>query len=295
MITIGKKRKGARRNPNRKRPVRRIDFMMLWLRRFGMILAGVVFTVWLGAWFWLSGAVQSAADWSYHSAIQKSAEAGFSVENILVEGRVNTDPDVLLGLVNIRKGDPIFSFEPDVARDLIERISWVKSVHVERRLPDTIFIELTERRPLALFKRDNKLVLIDEEGKALTDYNLRRFSDLIMVDGENAPLHTATLVANLMAEPALAEKMEMASWVGDRRWNLRTENGIEIKLPSDDIGLALRRLAVAEEENKLLSKSLEHIDLRKPDRIIVQSAPGKVEELQIDQFLKAGYSSGDDI
>lgn len=110
MITIGKKRKGARRNPNYKRPTKRWDFFVLWLRRFGFALGAVVFTIWAGAWLYLSGAIESAADWSRHKTIAVSADAGFSVANILVEGRVNTDPDVLWGWSMYKRAIRCFPF-----------------------------------------------------------------------------------------------------------------------------------------------------------------------------------------
>ena len=129
----------------------------------------------------------------------------------------------------------------------------------------------------------------------MTDYGLNRFSDLVMVSGKGAKQQAANLVRNLQAEDALMPQIEAAKWVAGRRWNLVTHGGIEIKLPADDIGLALRRLAIAQEEKGILEKSLEHIDLRKTDRIIVQSAPGKVQKYRVENFTKAGYSNGNDI
>ena len=295
MITIGKKRKGARRNPNYKRPTKRWDFFVLWLRRFGFALGAFVFVVWAGAWLYLSGAIESAADWSRHKTIVISADAGFRVANILVEGRVNTDPDVLLGLVNVQQGDPLFSFNPQSAKELIERVSWVKSVQVERRLPDTIYIALEERTPLALWQNAGKLYLIDGQGAVLTDYGLKRFSGLVMVSGEGSKENAAELLRTLSAEPKIYERIESAQFVANRRWDLKTTEGLHIKLPAEDIGLALRRLAMMEEDKAILGKSLEHIDLRKADRVIVQTAPGKVQELNVDNFLKAAHSGGNDI
>jgi cell division protein FtsQ len=294
MITMGKKRKGARR-VSKRRPEGRFDFFLLWFKRFGIALGLGVLAIWLAAWLWLSGSVDSAAHWTNRKIVEASAEAGFTVKNVLVEGRIYTDPEVLLGLVDIQKGDPLLDFDPGIARSQIERISWVKSVLVERRFPDTVYVGLIERNPLALCQKDKKLYLIDEEGRVLTEHNLSRFSDLIMVSGEDAPIHALELVRNLQAESALKGQIESAQWIGERRWNLKTAKGVEVKLPADDIGLALKRLAVAHMDQGLLDKTLEHIDLRDPGRIIIQTAPGKVQELDIANTLKAGYSAGDDI
>lgn len=289
-----KNQRGTRRSNARKRASSRMDFFFLWMRRFGIAIGAVVITLWIGAWLWLSGSIQSVGEWSRIKTIEITADAGFTVENILVEGRVNTDPDVLLGLVNVRKDDPLLSFQPNAAKELIERIAWVKSVKVERRLPDTIYIELEERQPLALYQKDKKLFLIDVDGETITDFGLNRFKDLLLVSGTGAPENAYTLVKNLNVEESLLPYIEAASFISDRRWDLKTHSGITIKLPAEDIGLALRRLALFQEDNQILDKELEHIDLRNQSRILVQAAPGKVQEYSINQF-KAGYSPGDDI
>lgn len=288
------KNKGTRRSTMRKRATKRIDFIMLWLRRFGIVMGAVVFTLWVGAWFWLSGAVHNAAEWGRTQAIEMSADAGFVVQNILVEGRINTDRDVLAGLVNVQKDDPLFSFSPSEAQALIEKISWVRNVQVERRLPDTIYIGLQERVPIALYQKNSKLSLLDEQGDVITDYGLKHFQNLLLVTGEGAPKNAYDLIQTLNVEDTIFPYIEAASFVSKRRWNLKTRSGIAIKLPAEDLGFALSRLAIFHSENNILDKDLQHIDLRDASRIIVQAVPGKVQEYSINQF-KAGYNPGSNI
>lgn len=275
MITLGKSRKGARRKSS-KRASTKLDFVVLWIRRFGFALSCLVALIWLGTWFYVSGAARSTYDFTTEKAMQISADLGFRVENILVEGRVNTDADVLLGLVNVQKGDPIFSFNPHQAYDLISQIAWVEDVSVRRQLPNTIYIELQELQPLALYNRSGKAVLIDTYGTALTDYRLDRFSKLVMVSGNGAPENALELIQNLKAEDGLYERIKLARFIEGRRWNLQTQSNVIIKLPHSDIGLSLRRLMMAHEDAKILDQSLDHIDLRKKDRIIIQ-APNSSE------------------
>ena len=288
------KSKGTRRSTMKKRASKRIDFFMLWMKRFGIGIAAVVLTLWVGAWFWLSGSIQSAAEYGFDKTIEITADAGFRVQNILVEGRVNTDSDVLMGIVNIQKDDPLLSFNPNEAQELIERIAWVEKVRVERRFPDTIFIELIERVPLALFQKDKRLFLIDQKGAVITDFGLNRFQDLLLVSGAGAPENAHPLIQNIKAEEILMPHIEAASYISNRRWNLKTSSGISIKLPAEDIGFALRRLALLQEEQDIFNKKLQHIDLRDHDRIIVQVVPGEVQEYSINQF-KAGFKAGSNI
>ncbi len=259
--------------------------LVMLARRVGIVVGVVVFVLWLGAWVVLSGAVSRGALWVEHKAYDFASGLGFTVEDILVEGRVNTDADVLRALINIEKGDPLFAFNPAEARELIERIAWVNSAHVERRLPDTIYIRLTERVPLALWQNKGKIRVIDEEGVTLTDSELLPFKNLIIVVGEDAPAKAPALIDLLNAEPLLKARVEAASRVGDRRWDLTLKSGIKVKLPEDDAGFALRRLAVAQEDDGLLDKDLTVIDARESDRLIVRTRPGAVETYKAGRDL----------
>lgn len=249
-----------------------------FLRRSGIIAGGTALVLWVGAWIVLSGAVPRLSHGAYKSFYTAAAGRGFVINNLLVEGRENTDPDVLRALLNVDRGDPIFAFDPAEAKDMIERISWVREAHVERRLPDTVYIGLVERVPMALWQNKGKVRLIDSDGITLADSRLEKFSDLIILVGEGAPRFAPDFIRLLNAEPSLKPRVEAASWVGERRWDLKMKSGAVVKMPEGDLGLALRRLAKAQEEDGLLDKDVEAIDLREEGRITVRTRPGAVME-----------------
>jgi cell division protein FtsQ len=231
-----------------------------------------------GIWGAYSGVPQRWAFGAQQKIYKISAAHGFAIRNVLVQGRVNSDTDVLRGLINVTPGDPILAFDPNSARESLERISWVKTARVERRLPDTVFIRLTERKPLALWQNQGKLRLIDEDGVTLTDAGLQKFSSLPLVVGEGAPAHASEFLRLLAADQALAAKVEAATWVGGRRWDMTLKGGITVQLPPVDAGVALRRLTTAQAEEALLDKDITVIDLREPDRMTVRTRPGAVKE-----------------
>lgn len=199
---------------------------------------------------------------------------GFEVENILVEGRYYTDGELLLTLLNVEKGEALFNLNITEAKKQIENISWVKNVVIERRFPDTIYLKLEERVPLALLQKDGKLSLIDEEGIFLTDKNLGKFSDLVIVTGEDVEKQVGAFLKLLEAEPLLRNKVEAVQYVSQRRWNVKLKNGLLIKLPEEDLPLIMAQLAKHQEKDGLLDKDIKSIDVRTFPRIIVQTHPG---------------------
>ena len=272
----------SRLDKNKKRQGRGV-IIFAWLRRFGFGLAALTLTIWLGSWFYLTGAAAATGVWLRQEALEASVKAGFSVQDMMVEGRVYADPDVIRGLVNMRQGDPLFAFDPVAAKKMLEQVSWVKEAKVQRRLPDTIYVSLTERKPLALWQEDKKTVLIDTDGMVITDYNLERFKELVLVRGKEANAQTPELLEMVAAEPLVAERLKMAQWVSGRRWDLTLENGILVKLPEEEVGLALRRLAESQEKDALLDREIKNLDLRENDRIVVRTKPGAVHD------YKAGF------
>lgn len=245
---------------------------------------------WVGSWLVLSGSLTRFKDWTHGEFLEASAGMGFTVRNILVEGRGHTDPDTIRGIVTVNKGDPLFSFDPDAAQAMLEKVSWVRTAQVERRLPDTIYIHLEERVPLALWQYQGKVWVIDGEGAVLTDEKAADFSHLTIVVGEDAPKQAEALLAMLSAEPDIMKRTEAATYVAGRRWDLTFKNGAEVHLPAEDLGLALRRLAAAQDEDGLLDKDLKAIDVREAGRITVRTQPGAVMEYKA--ALEAGGPGG---
>jgi cell division protein FtsQ len=280
LIIVIMSKSGTRRTTILNRRAGQQARMAFWMKRLGLgVLALVV--VFGGAGYAVSSGyfdqMKGRMTRSFHNEM---ANSGFRVERVLVDGRVNTSRDALKYIVAIDKGQSIF--EPDLSdiKDKLEHLVWVRSATVERYLPDTIAVKLEERVPLALWQHQGKLSVIDSDGKVLTDNELGRFNHLLILVGDDAPAHAADLVAMISAEKDLNERVESAKWIGGRRWDLYLKNGVSVRLPEDDLGQAVRRLADAQGEAKLMDRKIQSIDLRDPLRIVVQTEPGAAEEYQ---------------
>jgi cell division protein FtsQ len=249
-----------------------------WLKRFGIVLVVVGLSFWAGSWFYLSGNAQRTGDWMTAQTEDATAGMGFAIQNILVEGRENTPADILKAMIAVEKGDPMLSFNPDKAREQIKQINWVKDARVERRMPDTVYIGLVEKKPLALWQKDGELELLDEEGKTITKNDLGKFKNLVIVMGDDAPAKAPELIRHIEAEPQIRSRMKAAKWIDGRRWDLVFTNNVTAKLPEGEIGLALRRLGEATEKEGLLEKDIVSVDLREEGRMIVAPSPGAAQE-----------------
>src|SRR5262249_32256746 len=111
-----------------------------------------------------SGELSVIANRAGHLLVEESARWGLGVADIEVEGRGMTTPEAILGALGAQRGTPILAVSPASAKAQLEALPWVRSAVVERQLPDTLRITLSERKPLAFWQRQSKLVLIDRDG-----------------------------------------------------------------------------------------------------------------------------------
>jgi len=228
------------------------------------LLGGGAFTAHRAGWD--TAAVESLKS----KVLALEAAAGLSVDDVRMRGRGRTDADSILAALDAKRGTPILTVSPAAAKARLEALPWVRSASVERILPDTIYVELVERQPLALWQRNGKLELVDREGKVLPVPRLDEFSDLIVLVGDDAPKAALALLDMLASEPALRPRVASAVLVGGRRWNLRLDTGIEIELPEDNTGAAWHELARLDRTDGLLKRDIRRVDLRLPDRLVLQ-------------------------
>ncbi|HTZ37561.1 MAG TPA: cell division protein FtsQ/DivIB [Stellaceae bacterium] len=200
-----------------------------------------------------------------------TGKCGLVVDDIEVDGRTTTDVATILAALDAQAGTPILGVDPARAREQLERLPWVSSAAIERRLPGTIYVHLVERRPLAVWQHDGKQELIDRSGTVIPVTDLSRFSKLPTVVGDDQARRGAAQLLDLLAnEPDLAARVSAAVFVGDRRWNVRVDNRIDVLLPEDDMAGAWARLAQLERTNRLLQRDVETVDLRLPDRLVMR-------------------------
>lgn len=251
------------------------------LRRVGLwiavpaLLAGGLYSAVM-----LSGSPygQAALRYSLDKVLDGTARLGLVVTDIKVEGRETTDRETILTALGAGPGTPILAISPRRAKEQLESLPWVRTAVVERRLPDTLYIRLVERKPLALWQHGGKIELIDHEGAVIRVTRLDRFAKLPMVVGESAASHAAELLDMLATEPDLAARVTAAIRVGDRRWNLRIDNAIDVLLPAEAAASAWTQLARLERSSAILKRDVQTVDVRLPDRLVLRVNPEAPKE-----------------
>ncbi|OYV34718.1 MAG: hypothetical protein B7Z81_09660 [Acidocella sp. 20-61-6] len=210
-----------------------------------------------------------------------TAAAGFRVSNIKIIGAENTLPSAIQAALGAKVGDPIFGISVTDAASRVAQVGSVQSAIVERELPGTLVVSITERAAFAIWQTGSttspQFVLIDKSGNVIANQDAaaakHRDPNLLLLVGQGAPQHAAALKAELSAYPSINSRIAAAEWVDGLRWNLTLKAGTVVKLPMNDAPTALAQLARLQSGMALLDRPVEAIDMRLPGRMVVHPYP----------------------
>ena len=157
---------------------------------------------------------------------------------------------------------------------------WVQDARVSRRLPDSLVIDIVERKPAALWQNQGQLALIDQEGVILDRVPVDKMPDLPLLIGPGANGQAQQLAVLLADVPTLKPQLASATWIGGRRWDLAFQSGETVALPegAGDAHKALAKFAQKDRTDGLLGKGIVRFDLRIPGKMIVRLAKAPVDQ-----------------
>jgi cell division protein FtsQ len=194
---------------------------------------------------------------------------GFQIRQVVIDGRHELSDAEILQALDFRAGRSLPFLDVDAARQRLMANPLVQTATVRKLYPDKIEIKLVERHPFALWQRDGQLYVIADDGTVI-DKASGRFANLPLVVGHGADEHAHEILDALAQVPDLKSRIYAAVRVGDRRWNLRLDNGIDVKLPERGMPEALQRLGHLDATDKLLEREITEVDMRFPERLTVR-------------------------
>ncbi len=225
------------------------------------------------------------------AAAELSGAPFLAVDDIVVHGNRQVSAGEVLALMPGLRGAPILSVDLDDHRRLLSASPWLAGATLRRRLPSTVEVFVTERRPVALGRFGGRLFLMDASGAVVDGYGPRfAHFDFPIVDGlekegaEGASVvdpERMALAARLLAE--LAGRPDVLDAVSQIDV---ADPGNAVVLLDDDVVLLhlgaerfLPRLRLYADLAPLLreeARDIDAVDLRFDPRVVVRDrAPGR--------------------
>ena len=196
--------------------------------------------------------------------------AGFRITTVAINGRKQLTQDEVLATGGVNGRSSLLFLDAAAVRDRLKANPWIADATVLKLYPGQLQIDIVERSAFALWQRDGRLSVISDDGAVLEPYLSRGFLSLPLVVGKGAETRAKDFLALLARYPQVNSVTKAAIFVGERRWNLRLKDGLDIRLPENDVGNALASLSKLDKEDRLFSRDIVAVDMRLPDRLTVQ-------------------------
>ena len=196
--------------------------------------------------------------------------AGFRITTVAINGRKQLSQDEVLAIGGVNGRSSLLFLDAATVRDKLKANPWIADATILKFYPGQLQIDIVERSAFALWQQDGRLSVISEDGAVLEPFVARRFVALPLVVGKGADGKARDFLALLDRYPQVRSVTKAAIFVGERRWNLRLKDGLDIRLPENDVGNALALLSKLDKDDKLFSRDIVAVDMRLPDRLSVQ-------------------------
>ena len=215
-----------------------------------------------------------------------TSRAGFAVENVAITGHRETSEIDILERLDLDGWTSLVGFDAEAARARLTTLPWVRSASVRKVYPDGIQVNVVEKEAFALWQRGSEIAVIEQSGEVIAPFASSRHATLPLVIGHGARERAADFIGRISRLPELSSRVKAYIRVAERRWDLRLENGITVRLPEGDEEAAVVDLLAMDREGGLLSRDIAAVDMRLADRLVVQLTPEAVERRDAESKQK---------
>ncbi len=207
--------------------------------------------------------------WENISAIKKDLKLAFveRPEFMIKVASIDGSSDELANEIReiLPLDFPVSYFDLDIKylHKVVNEIPAVASAAIKISAGGVLQINVAEKSPAFIWRKDNVMSVIDESGSFIRIANSRvDYPKLPLVVGEAANLVVSEISSLMQANEYFKDHVRAFIRVGERRWDLILENNVRIMLPQREFLAAFDRLMLMNEAGSLLSGRLSNIDMR---------------------------------
>ena len=218
----------------------------------------------------LGGHMPDVLEWLKDARDQAANAAGFRIAAVSLNGQKEVSRAEVLAIAGVTGHVSLLFLDAEAARARLMANPWVADAAVLKLYPDRLRISVTERQAFALWQKNGNVSVIAADGTVLEPFIEDRYRDLPLLVGNGAERAGHDFIAILNRFPEIRAMLKASIFVAERRWNLRLNNGLDVRLPEAGVEQALERLVALDHDKKLLSRDIVSVDLRLLDRVTVR-------------------------
>jgi cell division protein FtsQ len=211
----------------------------------------------------------------------------FRVSLTSVEGASTDLADAVRARLGIKLPQSSFDLDLDAARQRIEALDAVKQAELRVRSGGVLQVVITERVPVAVWRTEDGLTLLDDGGHRVAGLSARTDRpDLPLIAGVGADAATPEALDLIAAAGPLGPRVRGLVRMGERRWDIVLDRDQRILLPAKDPIRALERLLALDHVQDIMNRDILAIDLRNDHRPILRLTPYALGEVRRAQGIE---------
>jgi len=279
----------TRRDPAPSKWDYRLQRLMLTPYVRGFVVKGIPTLVVLGAAvLWLSHEPnrQAVVGQLTHLREEFEARPEFRVSLARVEGASDDLAEAVRAKLALPLPMSSFDIDLDAARDRIEVLDAVQKADLRVRSGGILQVVITERVPVAVWRTEDGLTLVDETGHRVAGLLSRADrADLPLIAGEGADVATPEALQLIAAAGPLTPRLRGLVRIGERRWDLVLDRDQRVLLPEKNPVQALERLLALDHAQDLMNRDILAVDLRSDHRPTLRLTPHALADIRRAQGL----------
>lgn len=267
----------------------RLQRLMLTPYVRGFVRKGIPMLVLIGAvgtWFSHEPNRQALIGQLTHLREEFEARPEFRVSLARVEGASDDLAEAVRAKLALPLPMSSFDIDLDAARDRIEALDAVQKADLRVRSGGILQVVITERVPVAVWRTEDGLTLVDETGHRVAGLLSRADRpDLPLIAGDGADAATPEALELIAAAGPLTPRIRGLVRMGARRWDLILDRDQRVLLPEQNPVQALERLLALDHAQDLMNRDILAVDLRSDHRPILRLTPNALADIRRAQGL----------
>ena len=249
-----------------------------------MFLAGVGYTY----------ATSDAVTARFHASLAHAKQTvqdrpEFQLRILRIDGATPVLSDMVRSAADMTFPVSSFTLDLDIIKAKIEALDAVKTTALYARAGGILDVIVTERLPVAVWRSDGDLELVDRTGArvALVQSRIER-TDLPLIVGEGAKSVLPEALELVATAAPIRNRLRGLIRISERRWDVVLDNNQVIKLPEIAPKAALERVIALHKAQAVLGRDITIIDMRDGKRPVLRMSTQAQDNLRKARDLVRG-------
>jgi hypothetical protein len=240
----------------------RRNLRVIQLQRVAVVLRNALFIA----------IVAIAGFWAYR---QTQSDARFAVRHIEIAGAVRTQRTAIEAITQRYVGLNLFKIDIARVQNDLHSLAWIQRIAIEKKVPDTLRINVVERTPVALAMQNGTLQYVDATGVVCGELSPSiGDSDLPIVRDAAGPelVRSVQFIDALRTkDPVVYSRLGEVHPIAPRGFAIFDRDlDTTIYANADDVSPKFRDLYAIAQSEKLGRSQIEYADLRFSGRIVIK-------------------------